>query len=204
MFFGMSNSPASFQQFMNSILKELYEHFKKKGVLKIRCILQNYMDDCGIETLLKDHKLHIEIIHFLFDLLMQHGLHLKLSKSVFLQPQMDFLGVCISKERATVDPAKVARLREYPCILKDKWQVYGFLGIASYHCMFCPNFLIITTPLTALTGKDIPFKWGPKQMEAQEKLITIITNIPVLMQPDPDHQFEWETNASQVRTGTIL
>ena len=203
-FFGMSNSPASFQQFMNSILKELYEHFEKKGVLKIQRILQNYMDDCRIETLLKDHKLHIEIIHFLFDLLTQHGLHLKPSKSVFLQPQMDFLGVCISKEGATVDPAKVARLREYPCILKDKRQVHRFLGIASYHRMFCPNFLIITTPLTALTGKDVPFKWGPKQMEAQEKLITIITNIPVLMQPDPDHQFEQETNASQVRTGTIL
>ena len=69
MFFGMSNSPASFQWFMNGILEELYEHFEKKGVLKIRHILQNYMDDCGIGTLLKDRKLHIKIIHFLFDLL---------------------------------------------------------------------------------------------------------------------------------------
>ena len=120
MFFGMSNSPASFQQFMNSILEELYKHFEKKGVLKIQHILQNYMDNCGIGTLLKDHKLHIKIIHFLFDLLVWHGLHLKLSKSVFLQLQMDFLGVCISKEGATVDPAKVAGLREYPYVLKDK------------------------------------------------------------------------------------
>jgi len=93
MFFGMSNSPASFQQFMNSILEELYEHFEKKGIHDIRRILQNYMDDCGISTLLKDFKLHVKIIHFLFDLLACHGLHLKLSKSVFMQPQMDFLGV---------------------------------------------------------------------------------------------------------------
>jgi len=35
MFFGMSNSPASFQHFMNGILEELYEHFEKKGVLEI-------------------------------------------------------------------------------------------------------------------------------------------------------------------------
>ena len=69
MFFRMSNSPASFQRFMNGILKELYEYFEKKGVLEIRCILQNYMDDCGIGTLLKDYKLHLEIVHFLFDLL---------------------------------------------------------------------------------------------------------------------------------------
>jgi len=35
MFFGMSNSPASFQRFMNGILEELYEYFEKKGILKI-------------------------------------------------------------------------------------------------------------------------------------------------------------------------
>jgi len=93
MFFGMSNSPASFQHFMNSILEELYEYFEKKGILEIWRILQNYMDDCGIGTLLKDFNLHIDIIHFLFDLLARHGLHLKLSKSIFMQPQMDFLGV---------------------------------------------------------------------------------------------------------------
>jgi len=120
MFFGMSNSPASFQWFMNSILKELYEHFEKKGILEIQCILQNYMDDCGIGTLLKDFKLHVEIIHYLFNLLAHHGLYLKLSKSIFMQPQMDFLGIQISKEGATVNPAKVARFRDYPCELKDK------------------------------------------------------------------------------------
>ena len=33
---------------------------------------------------------------------------------------------------------------------------------------------------------NVPFEWGPKQMEAQEKLITIITNAPVLVRPDPN------------------
>jgi len=78
------------------------------------------MDDCVIGTLLKDFNLHVDIVHFLFDLLARHGLHLKLSKSVFMQPQMDFLGVWISKDGATVDPAKVAGLRDYPRELKDK------------------------------------------------------------------------------------
>jgi len=86
-------------------------------------MIQNYMDDCGLGTLLKDIVLHIEIIHFLFDLLTRHGLHLKLSKSVFMQPQIDFLGVRISKDGATIDPAKVAGLRDYPRELKDQRQV---------------------------------------------------------------------------------
>jgi len=186
MFFGMSNSPASFQRFMNGILEELYEHFEKKGVLEIRRILQNYMDDCGIGTLLKDFDLHVDIIHFLFDLLACHGLHLKLSKSVFMQSQMDFLGVRISKDGATVNPAKVAGLRDYPRELKDKRQVRGFLGVSGYHHMFCPNFSIIAAPLTKLTGKDVPFEWGSQQKEAQNKLIDMITHTPVLVRPDPE------------------
>jgi hypothetical protein len=51
------------------------------------------MDNIGIGTPLKDTTIHIEMVHDLFYILTTHGLHLKLSKSVFLQPQMDFLGV---------------------------------------------------------------------------------------------------------------
>jgi hypothetical protein len=51
------------------------------------------MDDIGIGTPLADKAIHIEMIHDLFNILATHSLHLKLSKSIFLQPQMDFLGV---------------------------------------------------------------------------------------------------------------
>src|SRR5437588_12229302 len=112
MFFGMSNSPAAFQCFMNYILEPWYKkHGHKHG--------KNYMDDIGIGTLLKDTVKHIEMIHDLFNILAAHGLHLKLSKSVFMQLQMDFLGVRISKDGVTVDPAKVAGLREYPRTLHN-------------------------------------------------------------------------------------
>jgi len=70
--------------------------------------------------------------------------------------------------------------------------------------MFCANFSIIAAPLTKLTGKNVPFKWGQEQRNAQEKLITLITNAPVLVKPDPNHQFKLETDASQIGTGAIL
>jgi hypothetical protein len=38
-------------------------------------------------------------------------------KSVFLQPQMDFLSVWINKDGVLVNPAKLAGLREYPQML---------------------------------------------------------------------------------------
>jgi hypothetical protein len=86
MFFGMCNSPAAFQCFINTILEPWYKKYgQKRG--------KNYMDDIAIATLLIDMALHIKMIHDLFLILAAHGLHLKLSKSVFLQPQIDFLGV---------------------------------------------------------------------------------------------------------------
>ena len=116
MLFGMCNSPAAFQRFMNAILEPWYQKWvRKKG--------KNYMDDIGIATLLIDIHIHIAMVHDLFCILAAHGLHLKLSKSVFLQPQMDFLGVHISKDGVTVDPAKVAGLREYPRTLHNLKQV---------------------------------------------------------------------------------
>ena len=107
MFFGMSNSPGTFQRFMNCILEPLYRKYGRKKA-------KNYMDDIGVGTKLSELDLHLAIVHDLFDILAEHGLHLKLSKSVFLQPEMDFLGVRISKHGATIDPAKVAGLRDWP------------------------------------------------------------------------------------------
>jgi len=53
-------------------------------------------------------------------------------------------------------------------------------------------------------GKDVPFKWGPEQVEAQNKIIHAITHAPVLVKPNPSRQFELEVDASQISTGTIL
>ena len=173
MFFGLCNSPAAFQRFMNAILEPWYQKWEqRKG--------KNYMDDIRIATLLVDIHIHIAMIHDLFCILAAYGLHLKLSQSVFLQPQMDFLGVHISKDGVTVDPAKVAGLGEYPRTLHNLKRVRGFLGCAGYHCMFCKNFSIITAPLFCLTKKDVPFILGKEQQDAQEQIITLITNGPVL------------------------
>jgi len=214
MFFGLNNSPALFQRFMHMILEPLYKKYGHNSfTIHIpgfdkdeRAALENYMDDCGIGTkaTLEGRRLHIQIIHDFFDILAKHSLHLKLSKSVFMQPQMDFLGVQISKDGVTIDPAKVAGLRDYPRTLVNLRQARGFLGVAGYHRMFVPNFSAIAAPITRLTGKGVPFEWGPEQQEAQEKLIDLITNAPILVKPNLSRQFELEVDASQIATGAIL
>ena len=182
---------------MNTILEPWYKkHGQKKG--------KNYMDDITIGTLYKELDLHIEMVIDLFEILTAHGLYLKLSKSVFMQLQMDFLGIRISKNGIIVDPAKVAGLREYPRTLYNLKQARGFLGCAGYHRMFCKNYSIIAEPIFCLTKKDTPFVWGPEQQAAQEEIIKRITNAPVLARPDPSKQFELETDASLIGTGAVL
>ena len=92
---------------MNAILEPWYKKYgRKKG--------KNYMDDITIATLTSETALHIAMVYDLFLILAAHGLHLKLSKSIFMQPQIDFLGVRINKDGVAVDPAKLVGLREYP------------------------------------------------------------------------------------------
>jgi hypothetical protein len=77
------------------------------------------MDNIGIATLSLELDLHIAMIHDLFDILVEHSLYLKLSKSTFMQPQINFLGIQISKEGVTIDPTKIASLKEWPRHLKN-------------------------------------------------------------------------------------
>jgi len=70
-------------------MEAVYRKFGTKGQ---QC-LKNYMDNFRLGTMLADLDFHIEIINFLFDLPKEHSLHLKLSKLIFMQPQMDFLGI---------------------------------------------------------------------------------------------------------------
>jgi len=197
MFFGMSNSPPTFQCFVNHTLEPFYKKYGHK-------YLQNYMDNCGLGTKLAEHDLHVEMLHYLFDLLAAAGLHLKLSKSIFMQPSMDFLGVRINKNGTTIDPTKIAGIAEWPEDIKNLKGTRSFIGVAGYHRMFIPEFSTIAAPITRLFGKDVPFEWTQNCVEAMHKIKKRITASPVLMQSNPSKQFELEVDASQIAIGAIL
>jgi hypothetical protein len=159
---------------MNHILEPWYKkHGRKHG--------KNYMDDIGIGTLLKDIAKHTEMIHNLFNILAAHGLHLKLSKSVFMQPQMDFLGVRINKDGVSINPTKISGIADWPEELHMVKQIHTILGICGYHHMHIPRFSFIAAPLTRLTSKDTPFEWMDKCRQAVCDLKKAVTTAPVLI-----------------------
>ena len=74
MYFGLCNSPATFQNMMNHIFHLLKDKWAKKGVQIIV-----YMDDILIASsaLLQDHQ---DATHDVLDLLQEHDLFLKKKK----------------------------------------------------------------------------------------------------------------------------
>jgi hypothetical protein len=103
MFFGLTNSPATFQTMMNAIFAtELLE-----GWLTI------YMDDILIHT---DENIpeHQKQIHQVLDKLQEHVLYLKPEKCLFKKKSMEFLGVILEKGTVHMDPSKLKGIADWP------------------------------------------------------------------------------------------
>ena len=103
MFFGLTNSPATFQTMMNTIFTEEIA----EGWLII------YMDDILIATK-DDQEFHNKCIHRMLDKLKEHDLYLKPEKCVFDQTRIEFLGVILEGGTVQMDPAKVKGIADWP------------------------------------------------------------------------------------------
>ena len=140
MFFGLTNSPATFQNFMNHIFKPLIYC----GVVAI------YMDNILIFT--ETHEQHKQVVKEVLDILRQNNLFLKPKKYEFEQPKVDYLGMIIGHGQVKMDPAKILTIQNWP-IPKTVKQVQSFLGFANFYRCFIKNFSKIPLPLTRHTKK---------------------------------------------------
>src|SRR6202008_1641826 len=108
---------------------------------------RNYMDDIRIGTYKGEEELHIQIIKDLLKICHENELHLKLSKSIFLVPEITFLGMNLSSKGVAIDLAKINGITEWPQTLKGKKDLRSFLGVVGYVRAVIPNFAKIAKPL---------------------------------------------------------
>ena len=109
MFFGFCNAPPTFQAFMNHICSDMIT----EKWLKV------YMDDMGIHT--KDNlPLHHKRTLRVLQCLQEHGLTVKLSKTIFDAPRMGFLGLIIGQGKVEMDGRKLEAIRNWkpPTLVK--------------------------------------------------------------------------------------
>jgi RNase H-like domain found in reverse transcriptase/Reverse transcriptase (RNA-dependent DNA polymerase) len=195
MYFGLTNSPPTFQKTMDCLFCPLKD--KYPGMLFV------YMDDILIATN-DDLSLHRRIVHNVLDLLEAESFFLKPSKCKFERSSIEYLGIVVSNGAISIDPTKCDGLATWPEQLSTVKQVRSTLGVFGYQRPFIRGFADIAKPLTKLTKKDTPFIWTPRCTTTIQQLKQIVRSDPVIQQPHPDRPYTLEVDASQYTTGAIL
>jgi hypothetical protein len=197
MFFGLTNSPSTFQEMMNVIYKEVINEHARRGTT-----IQIYMDDIAIATTgtLQDH---IDAVRDILRMAEQHDLYFKLSKCTFHASSIDYLGVIIEKGMTRMDPVKIAGIKNWPIPTKVK-DVRSFLGFCNFYRPFIRGFAHLARPLNELTRKDTEWSWEDQQQKAFDELKKRVTTEPVLAHPILTDPFKLEVDASGFAMGAVL
>ena len=144
--FGMINSPATLQTLLNDIFSEYLDDF-----------MVIYLDDMLIfSDSVEDHTRHLALVAAV---LRKQELRLSLKKCHFFQEKVEFLGHFISEDGVSMDPLKVEAVRNWPPP-SNVTHIKQFLGLASFYRRFIDKFSFISTVLSDLTKKDVPWEWG--------------------------------------------
>lgn len=191
MFFGLTNSPATFQTMMNEIFIELID-----GNVVIV-----YMDDILIFT--ETLEQHREIVKKVLEILQENKLYLKAEKCEFEKERIEYLGLIISQGKIEMDPVKVEGVSKWPEPENVK-DVQSFLGFVNFYRRFIQDFADIAKPLHDLTKKGTVWRWAQRHKNAFSLLKEKVTSSPVLIFPDDNKPYKLEADSSDYATGAVL
>ncbi|KAD4586323.1 hypothetical protein E3N88_23924 [Mikania micrantha] len=188
--FGLTNAPAVFMDLMNRVCRPCLDKF-----------VIVFIDDILIYSKTKeDHEKHLKLV---LEILREERLYAKFSKCEFWLKEVQFLGHIVNEYGVHVDPAKIDAVKNWSTP-KTPTEIRSFLGLAGYYRRFISNFSRIAVPLTALTQKNRPYEWGPKQEEAFQTLKQKLCDAPVLTLPDGNDDFVVYCDASNLGLGCVL
>jgi len=100
MFFGITNSPATFQTMMNDIFWNLIA----EGIVMV------YLDNILIFTKTKEE--HVQAVRRMLQVLKENKLFLRPKKCEFYKQQIEYLGLVILENEVSMNLVKVAGVRE--------------------------------------------------------------------------------------------
>ena len=129
MFFGLTNSPMTFQAIMNTI----FANEMAQGWLTI------YMDDIAIHTWPKHGETteqhlqhHRDKVEHVLQTLQDHDLFLQLEKCSFEQSKIEFLGICIKEGTVHMEEHKVNKVKNWEAP-RNVREIHEFLGFTGYY-----------------------------------------------------------------------
>ncbi len=140
MYFGLTNSPATFQTMMNYIFRDTILKHELLGTT-----IRVYMDDIGI-AMRTDMKGHTAAVQDVLQVALDHDLYFKPEKCTFHVPSMDYLGVILEKGVTRMDPVKIAGIDKWP-VPKTVTEVRRAVGFFNFYRPFIKGFAHIARPL---------------------------------------------------------
>ena len=121
MFFGLTNSPATFQTMMNELLRDLI-NIEKVAV---------FIDDVIVGMEIEEE--HDDIVAEVIRRLEENDLYVKPEKCKWKVREVGFLGVVIEPDGIKMEEEKIKGVVEWPTPKCVKG-VQKFLGLANYYC----------------------------------------------------------------------
>lgn len=194
--FGLTNAPATFQH---------YIHQAMGGLVNTTCII--YLDDVLVFS--RDKESHTVHLRQVLNRLEKAGLYANIEKCEFYRDEVHFLGFVISKRGVSMDPERVAMIRDWkePTTYHE---VQVFLGFCNFYRRFIYNYSSITRPLHNLTKGSVNGKKpGSVILTRQEQaafhtLIQSFQEAPLLRHFNPERPVRIETDASRFAMAGIL
>jgi hypothetical protein len=134
--FGLANSPAAFQSYINATLWPYLDVF-----------VMAYLDDIVVySNTVEEHRKHVRTV---LEALLKAGLYLKLRKCEFNVKEIRFVGYIITPEEVRMEKDRIATIDEWP--MPDSHRdIQVFLGFANFYRRFIKSFLRIVRPMTAM------------------------------------------------------
>jgi hypothetical protein len=203
MYFGLCNSPATFQAFMNDIFCPTITKHDLLGTA-----IRVYMDDIAVATKVslspaQSHAAHVAAVTDVLKVALEHDLYFKPEKCVFHATSIDYLGVILEKGVTHMDPVKISGIKDWltPKTVKD---IRSFLGFCNFYRPFIRGFATVARPLNELTRKDASWAWDTRQQQVFATLKHRVTSEPILAQPVLNDQFDLEVDTSGFAVGAVL
>ena len=131
MYFGLCNSPTTFQKMMNEIFHDMSD------------VCMVYIDDLMIFTSVDNQDKHDRIVLKVLKQLRDNNLFVKPEKCHFRVKEVDFLGMIILCDGIKMDPEKVNAILRWPEPMTVK-QVCAFLGLGNFYRHFIKDYTIIS------------------------------------------------------------
>ena len=127
MYFGICNSPITFQLMIDTLFYKL--------IMSGKIVI--YIDDILIFTQMIDE--HKSIVRQVLQILADNKLLLYLKKCKFHQTKVEYLGVVLSQDNVETNPIKIKGVIYWP-EPRDKREVWQFLGLCNFYYRFIPRF----------------------------------------------------------------